>query len=40
MRGDATSEDVDKGDALAHYVHTYHDNIRNIYLDRIYKLHV
>jgi hypothetical protein len=40
MRGDATSEDVEKGDALAHYVHTYQGNIRDIYLDRIYKLHV
>ena len=40
MRGDATSEDVDGSDALAHYVHTYHDNIRDLYLDNIYKLHV
>lgn len=40
MRGDATSEDADKGDALAHYVHTYHDDIKNIYFDSIYKLHI
>lgn len=40
MRGDATSEDVDAYDALAHYVHTYHEDIRDEYLNDIYKLHV
>lgn len=40
MRGDATGEEVDVHDAIAHYIHTYHEDIRDLWLDNIYKLHV
>lgn len=40
MRGDATSEDVDNRDALAHYIHTYYEDIEDLYRNNIYKLGV
>lgn len=40
MRGDTTSDDVDGRDALSVYVHNYYDDVREYYLDNIFKIHL
>lgn len=40
MRGDATSDEVDSRDTLATYIHTYYEDIQDLYVNNIFKLRV
>lgn len=37
MRGDKASRSVEDHGAIQHYIHTYYNDIEDLYLDRIFK---
>lgn len=40
MRGDKAGRSVEDHGAIQHYIHTYYDDIENLYLDQIFKLDI
>ncbi|WP_160135783.1 integrase [Halococcus salsus] len=39
MRGDEAGTSIEDG-AMHHYIHTYYEDVEDLYLDRVFKLDV